>query len=893
MANSGQIPDGSNDTSVLLEREKLLRKLALLEKHTAYSPPLVREIDNLMPSVLACGNEGSIKLVLRFGRLLERATNVRAHRDFLRGAQKAFDDPAVNLALAVTSLRCGDKTEAKQLVVQLPEALPPELCIRAARISRSIADLPRALSFLERAALAEPEHYGELLTSLHASGRTARAITLVQQRIKALEKAESLDSLWTHEVKAFATILPALRTEIAPVKMLLRFSKLLRRSSGIQEQRTFLAAIRQSRSDLDLELVYATALVDCGNDAEAESVLAALGSLAELSGEMCGKIARLYRRLQNPPEACSFFVRAAEGSPLHLADLIQSLVWDGENTDALDRARVAIASENPGPTLLFACYVAFVAAGVPDDETARLREIVLSAARQEGAEPYWAARLYRFERKYDQAVAVLTAALIANPSDQQLVRERLSVMLISGEWGKYRSDLQEAKAAISATGELGEKLRSVERFLRDFGTDEDLAELRIPDAIFRKVVASSAPQPPSGSAHSLLMIGASLAPGGAERIFAMLARQLASSGKLDEVKVRFADLDSRRRRDFYLPTLETSPVQVSLLERRCRPESPVDFLPPEHAKTTQAVLAAVRQERPDVLYAALEPLTVFGALAGLIGGVPRIIMHSHNMPPTELNPHADFPDRLKQCYRYLLSLPNVLLLTCAEAAARSYREWLGVDSDNILHVHNGLDFSALKPADEAIRQAIRTELGIGRDHFVVGTAFSFRDEKQPLLWLDAAAAIHARHPNTSFVMYGDGRLWEQAKTYAQAKGISAALRFPGLVTDLYRRLPALDLFMLSSRSEALPNVLIEAQAVGVPVISLPVGGAPETFQDNKTGLLARGLSYEDLAAAALRAIADERWREGARRHAPEFVRAKFGLEKMANRVLDVLRGVRQ
>jgi len=61
--------------------------------------------------------------------------------------------------------------------------------------------------------------------------------------------------------------------------------------------------------------------------------------------------------------------------------------------------------------------------------------------------------------------------------------------------------------------------------------------------------------------------------------------------------------------------------------------------------------------------------------------------------------------------------------------------------------------------------------------------------------------------------------------------------FPGCVADLQRQLPLLDLFVLSSRTEALPNVLIEAQMAGVPIVSFDVGGVRETIIKGVTGLL--------------------------------------------------------
>ena len=69
----------------------------------------------------------------------------------------------------------------------------------------------------------------------------------------------------------------------------------------------------------------------------------------------------------------------------------------------------------------------------------------------------------------------------------------------------------------------------------------------------------------------------------------------------------------------------------------------------------------------------------------------------------------------------------------------------------------------------------------------------------------------------------------------QSYDLSTKIRLPGLTDDVWTALSAMDIFVLTSRMEGLPNVLIEAQGAGLPVVSTIVGGAPETFIEGKTG----------------------------------------------------------
>jgi glycosyltransferase involved in cell wall biosynthesis len=98
----------------------------------------------------------------------------------------------------------------------------------------------------------------------------------------------------------------------------------------------------------------------------------------------------------------------------------------------------------------------------------------------------------------------------------------------------------------------------------------------------------------------------------------------------------------------------------------------------------------------------------------------------------------------------------------------------------------------------------------------------------------------------------------------------------------------LDLFLLCSSSEALPNVLLESQAAGVPVIAHHVGGIGETMIDGRTGILVGEDSAAALSSAVLRAISDPFWRVRASRDGQAFVRERFSPENMIGNLSAIL-----
>ena len=172
---------------------------------------------------------------------------------------------------------------------------------------------------------------------------------------------------------------------------------------------------------------------------------------------------------------------------------------------------------------------------------------------------------------------------------------------------------------------------------------------------------------------------------------------------------------------------------------------------------------------------------------------------------------------------------------------------------------------------------------------VVGSIFGFREEKRPQLWLDMALAIHKTHPRVRFLVFGEGQMLDNCREFAESNGLADVIQLPGLTKDAWSALSAMDIFVLTSRLEGLPNVMIEAQSVGLPVVCTGGGGMSETFIEGETGFSVQAATGEALAATVCRLIDDQallaRMQANARRHARE----TFGIERMINRTIEAYR----
>ena len=128
-------------------------------------------------------------------------------------------------------------------------------------------------------------------------------------------------------------------------------------------------------------------------------------------------------------------------------------------------------------------------------------------------------------------------------------------------------------------------------------------------------------------------------------------------------------------------------------------------------------------------------------------------------------------------------------------------------------------------------------------------------------------------------------LLEEMRSYVASLGLQNVIHLPGVTDTSWEVLGAMDVFVLTSRMEGLPNVLIEAQASGLPVVCTRVGGTGETFIENETGVSVEDATPSTLAAAASRILADADLRTHMSACARVHARNVFGLKPMIDATL--------
>lgn len=179
----------------------------------------------------------------------------------------------------------------------------------------------------------------------------------------------------------------------------------------------------------------------------------------------------------------------------------------------------------------------------------------------------------------------------------------------------------------------------------------------------------------------------------------------------------------------------------------------------------------------------------------------------------------------------------------------------GVPADLISVIHNGIDTDAWSRSQ--VSGTLREELELSFTLPVIGYVGRIMPEKDLDTWLRAAALVAQRFPCTQFVLVGEGKngdTLEQLKRLAVDLGIGDRVYFPGYRSDLLPVYASFDAFLLSSRREGLPNSILEAMAMAVPVVTTDVAGAKELVVENQTGFVLPQGDVEGIARALITLI---------------------------------------
>lgn len=172
-----------------------------------------------------------------------------------------------------------------------------------------------------------------------------------------------------------------------------------------------------------------------------------------------------------------------------------------------------------------------------------------------------------------------------------------------------------------------------------------------------------------------------------------------------------------------------------------------------------------------------------------------------------------------------------------------------VDRRRVLTIPNAVDPAEFQALDN--NGQVRERFGIAHKDFLAGVIGRFSPEKGHVYLIDALPQIVEAMPHLKVMLIGDGQEKENIQKRINELDVSRNVVFTGYQEELGPFYSALDLLVLPSLSEGMPNVVLEAMLSGKPVLATRVGGVPEVVVERVTGRIVDSQSPDQLAKAIL------------------------------------------
>lgn len=292
---------------------------------------------------------------------------------------------------------------------------------------------------------------------------------------------------------------------------------------------------------------------------------------------------------------------------------------------------------------------------------------------------------------------------------------------------------------------------------------------------------------------------------------------------------------------------------------------PVSVLGMKHHRDPFFFIALCRRllaERIDILHAHGYTATTIGRLAAIVTGVPRIFVHLHS---------TYFGYTRKQLLiERILSAFTDAVICCSDAVARFAADTERISPSRIRVIYNGIRIPA--PCAPATVPGIAPDVG----DTVIGCVASLVQHKGHRYLLESFREVRRAVPKAKLLLVGEGVLRQDLERAAAALGIADAVIFHGKADDVAPLLSLMDVVVLpSSEREGLGIALIEAMALGKPVVGTAIGGIPETVTDNVNGRLVPPRDAAALAEAIMALATDRALARKLGANGRDTVRSKF------------------
>ena len=308
------------------------------------------------------------------------------------------------------------------------------------------------------------------------------------------------------------------------------------------------------------------------------------------------------------------------------------------------------------------------------------------------------------------------------------------------------------------------------------------------------------------------------------------------------------------------------------------------LVPPHIAWNAFKYYRYFNELRPSAVIAYLDQPNIQAGLGAVLAGVPRVLLSARNLNPTH-SPHLFAPrqcEDLRALYRDLLRCPGVILSANSEDRAASYADWLGMPRDEIPVIPNALAPWAAQATIRPLPDGPPRILGV----------FCGAGEQQLDDFIGVIVRLAEIHPHLRARICDDSGDLGGRRAKLTALGLETRIDVVGVVADMAAEMAKAHLLLHTAEGDGIPNALLEAQALGLPVVAVRSPGALAALAPQWHPFTAEVGDVAGLATSAARILAFPAEAEALGNGAAQHVRQSFSFDRLMEATLAAL-GVAQ
>ncbi|MEO5360116.1 MAG: glycosyltransferase [Nitrospirota bacterium] len=294
--------------------------------------------------------------------------------------------------------------------------------------------------------------------------------------------------------------------------------------------------------------------------------------------------------------------------------------------------------------------------------------------------------------------------------------------------------------------------------------------------------------------------------------------------------------------------------------------------------------------QPDVLHCWLDNSNISGGLAGIISAIPKIVLSGRSINPT----HFSYLTQpwFKPWYEILINNKRVIMCNNSMRGAEDYAQWLNISVSDIAVVNNAINPDLFKFTQNDDHMKIRDSIGISITDQLIGGFFRLSPEKLITDFIKVVWECKEKSSKIKAIIAGTGTEEKLIKYWIAKLNLTDTVFLLGNRTDVFSVMRVCNIILLTSEYEGLPNCLMEAQYLGIPVVATRTGGIPEIVKNGITGELHEVGDVENMAKSIMKILSNKNYADRLGEQGHLLIRQNFSIERMAEGFLNLYKSVK-